>query len=436
MDGDNEPMTTRDMAGPPDGDDVAAEAPYTNFQWYLAAARNAVFFAGYSPKRLTPDEFTEMVTHVMRLAPQLYLRHDDQRQAHVDARPFDLADIITYREVADFEGLPDRAVATCDDIFDDPRLPDFRAECYALRDGATADGNRCLIVFRSSHALMEGIDTANVLRGRRSTHAPPEARNRRPVRHFISRVTGALVFPIDHLIAAVHWRDMGERGLRTMALSRADLKRAAAELGIQQRTLIFALITWGIGHARGQLWRPLVIGYTNLTARRFDGDDSFVRLRMQNATIRGHREFAVFARRLDARLARDGRERLRIQMHFNAIFGVHRRMIRVLPALYRRRFFGFAPYDYLLSLLPPHAPGGTFADLKLNAVYCGAFQNGTNCAVIVPQPDRVTFAFYGPTRVLARTSGIEELAATLGISTIAPPGAASAAITASSASEA
>ena len=214
---------------------------------------------------------------------------------------------------------------------------------------------------------------------------------------------------------------MGERGVRTLALSRPDLKRVAAELGVQQRTLIFALITYGIGHARGRLWRPHVIGYTNLTARRFDGDDTFVRLRMQNATIRGHRDFNAYVRRLDEKLTRDGRERLRIQMHYNAIFGIHRRIARLFPGLYGRRFFGFAPYDYLLSLLPPHTPGGEFAEYKTNAIYCGAFQRGTNCVVIVPQQDRVTLGFYCPTRVLARMSGIEEVAETLGVSRLAPP---------------
>ena len=48
-----------------------------------------------------------------------------------------------------------------EDLFDDPTLPCFRASCWALAPGAQKPGgNIGMILFRFSHALMEGVDAA------------------------------------------------------------------------------------------------------------------------------------------------------------------------------------------------------------------------------------------------------------------------------------
>lgn len=395
--------------------------PFTNFQWFLSAARNAVFFAGFTPERLSRADFDALMQDVLELAPQLNLRNDDRRQAHVDARPYALGDIAGHELVDDFDGLPDRALQPSNDLFEHPELPSFRALCFTLREGATAEGNRSLIVLRSSHALVEGVDTANVMRGRPSEHGGETKRAPRRFGRMVTSILAALALPVDYTLTTFNWRDKSERGVQTTAISRADVKRVAAEIGVQQRTLIFAAILYGFYYRGGRrLRRPHVLGYTNLSPRRFVGDDDFLQLRMQTATLTGGRDFADYARRLDARLARAGRDRLGIQMHYNAIFGIHRRIAKRLPFLYRKRFFSFAPFDFMLSMLPPHSAGGRFARYRTNNVYCGTYMTGTNACVIVPQPDRFTLNFYCPRRVLGRISDIEALFAEAGISVLAP----------------
>lgn len=410
--------------------------PFTSFQWYLSKSRNAVYFAGYSPLALSRDEFRELTGKILGLAPQLHLRNDDLAQAHLDARPFALDDIIAYSEVDNFNGLPDRAVMPTDDLFVDPVLPSFRAACFTLRNGTTTtDGNRSLIVFRSSHALMEGIDTANVVRGRPSKHiaAPPKTRPR-PLGQLTTWAIAALAVPTNFLLTATNWRDKSAPTIKSAAFSRRDIRDLSAELGVQQRSLIFALIMYAFYYPEGRgVWRPRVIGYTNLTAQRFDGDDRVVKLRMQTATLRGRPDFRDYVTALDARLKETGRERLGLQMHYNAIFAIHKRIARWAPGLYGRRFFSFAPFDFLLSLLPPHSPGGALSYLKTNSVYCGTYAPGTNCCVIVPQPDRFTLNFYGPRRMLERVSAIQELAAAAGVSMLDPPDVGPEALAATSA---
>ena len=419
---------------------VAAEGPrpYTNFQWYLTGARNTVYFTAFTPTLLTRSSFRWMVEDVIGLAPQLNLRNDDRRQAHIDARPFDLEEIISFTELDSFAGFPDSVLSPNQDLFLDPRLPSFRAACFSLRNGANADGNRSFVLYRASHALMEGIDTAQVLRGRPSKHETHPARQvARPLGRLATAIVATLAMPTNFAITAFHWRNNNDCSLRTIALSRRDLKRVATELGVQQRTVIFALVMNGFYHAnKRRSLRPRFIGYSNLSPRRFDGDDDFVRLRMQVTTMRQRSSFAEYAEALDLKLAGAGRESLGLQMHYNAIFGFHRRLAKITPALYGKRFFGFAPYDFLLSLVPPHTPSGVFAGLALNDIYCGTHMAGVNCCVIVPQPDRISLNIYSPTRFVDRISDIESLLAAVGIAVVTPAGADSAAISPRSPAEA
>ncbi len=118
----------------------------TNFQWYLSRARNTVYFAAFSPVAMTPASFRAMVADVVALAPQLNLRHDDGLQAHVDARPFDLGDVISFATVPSFAGFPDAVLGPNEDLFNDPRLPCFRAACFVLADGAPGE-NRSFVLY-------------------------------------------------------------------------------------------------------------------------------------------------------------------------------------------------------------------------------------------------------------------------------------------------
>lgn len=415
--------TASDLATPA-GLAVPGQAPAefrdANFQWYLSRARNTVYFAAFSPKRFSPADFRKMASDIIALAPQLNLRHDDRRQAHVDARPFDLDAILTYREIPSFAGYPDSVIGPNHDLFEHPTLPNFRASCFVLPEGVADErGNRTLVLYRASHALMEGVDTAQVLRGRPSSHRTPQSPKRRLWSRFTTGVVAALAAPTNFVIEAVHWR-RAPVGMRTLRFPKAPLKRVAAELGVQQRTLLYAIVMYGIYHTdpagrRPPTKRRRVIGYSNLARERYAGDDAFVRLRMQVTTMPYRAGFAAYAKELDRKLSHAGSRSLGLQMHYNAIMGIHRRIDRVAPFLYGPWFFSFVPYDFVLSLVPPHAPGGVFAELGLNTVYAGSHTPGVNCCVIVPQGDSVTLNVYGAQPLLDRIEGIETLLSELGV---------------------
>jgi hypothetical protein len=187
----------------------------------------------------------------------------------------------------------------------------------------------------------------------------------------------------------------------------------------------------------GRSTKNRTIGYSNLPPRRADGDDAYVRLQMRTTRMRHRQSFSEYVQQLDRQLASAGRGTSWTQIQNDAFFGIHRRIARLLPFLYRRRFFGYVPYDFLLSLVPPHLPGtGSFEHFGFNDVYCGSHTAGVNCCVIVPQRDRVSLNIYCPTRDLERTRDIIDLAATAGVSTMPAAPTARPAMRARSASEA
>lgn len=391
--------------------DHARVHPFTNFQWYFTAGRNSVYFAAFSPERLSSDAFREFVGHLLELAPQLNLASDDRRQVHFDLSPVNPDDVGTYREVESFDRFPDKVLGPNTDIFEDPALPAFRAECYVLKEGERADGNRSFVLMRAPHALMEGVDTSHLMRGLPTAHPEPAKPPRAPLRRVAATALGIAYVPLNYIVTALLDRTSVDWAIGTLTLDRREIKRAAAKFGVQQRSLIFALVMCGYYDAAKTGAKRRTIGYTNLPSRRNEGDDAYVRLQMRTTRMRHGPDFGDYVRQLDRQLAADRGGSSWIQMQNDAFFAIHRRIARVLPFLYRRRFFGYVPYDFLLSLLPPHLSGsGLFEHFKFNDVYCGSHTPGVNCCVIVPQKDRFSLNIYCPARDLDRISDIEALA--------------------------
>lgn len=431
-------MPANEMAGEDVGDRRKRLHPFTNFQWYLTASRNSAYFASFCTLRIDAAETLKIAEQILRLAPQMNWRNDDRRQMHIDLSPVDVRNVCHHHEIDSFDGYPDRAIGPNEDLFTDPSRPAFRLDIYTLRKGESAEGNKSLLVVRASHALLEGIDSARLSRGLNVEHQLPDRSNSQPLARVAAMALGLLFVPINFAVTALFNRNRSEWGVGSLVLSRADLKRRSAELGVQQRSLIFSLIMYGFYYAGhdGET-RAHTIGYSSLPPQRNDGDDPYVRLQMRTEKVGYRPEFLEYLKAVDKALAKPRGESSWLQMQYDAFFAIHRRIARLLPFLYRRSFFGFVPYDFLLSLVPPHVPGrGVFAHLGFNDMYCVSHAAGVNCCVIVPQIDRVSLSIYCPTRDLARISEIGTVARAAGVSTLPPAGTARAAIKARSAAEA
>ena len=139
------------------------QALFTDFQWFLYEGKDTVFFTAFSQSSFTKESIGNLVADMVALAPQL-------THGFVGARPGQpfprhLLDAITdVEEVDSFEGYPDKWLGKSNDIFDRDDLPLFRVMAATLKGGPDAEGRASIIQVRSSHALLEGSDSALLTR--------------------------------------------------------------------------------------------------------------------------------------------------------------------------------------------------------------------------------------------------------------------------------
>ncbi|MEQ1771451.1 MAG: hypothetical protein ABL879_16600, partial [Devosia sp.] len=82
------------------------QALFTNFQWFLYAGRDTVFFTAFSKKRFEKDDVTRIVEQMVALAPQLTHGFKGAKPGY--PLPRHLLDAITSVEETDsFDGYPD-----------------------------------------------------------------------------------------------------------------------------------------------------------------------------------------------------------------------------------------------------------------------------------------------------------------------------------------
>ena len=145
------------------------QALFSDFQWFLFEARDAVYFTAFSKLQFDKDSIGNIVAEMVALAPQL-------THGFVGARPGQpfpkhLLDAITDVQMVDnFDGYPDKWLSQSPDIFARTDLPLFRVQAIVRRGGPDAEGRASLIQVRSSHALLEGADSAMLTRSQSAAH--------------------------------------------------------------------------------------------------------------------------------------------------------------------------------------------------------------------------------------------------------------------------
>src|SRR5687767_9306940 len=165
------------------------QALFSDFQWFLFEAKDAVYFTAFSKLALNREELYRIVAEMVALAPQL-------THGFVGARPGEpfpqhLLDAITkVTMVDDFEGYPDKVLGRSIDIYGQDDLPLFRVEAVVRRGGPDELGRASLVQVRASHALLEGSDSALLTRSSSAAHGVMS--DKRNKVGMLSRVKGFL----------------------------------------------------------------------------------------------------------------------------------------------------------------------------------------------------------------------------------------------------
>ena len=404
------------------------QALFTDFQWFLYEGKDTVFFTAFSRDQFDQERLNNVVADMVALAPQL-------THGFVGARPGQpfpkhLIDAITNLEVVDsFDGYPDKWLSKSVDIFDRDDLPLFRVQVAVLRNGPDADGRASIIQVRASHALLEGSDSALLTRSQSAAHGVMSDKNNKVavwsrVKGFVQ---GQLMTWTYIILANILAPKEMPWGFKTLAIKRHRLRLLANRIGVRQRSLYFALVTYALnGEGPDKRMSKKVIGaaYTMLDGKRHNADDDFFRVRALQAKFLVDDDFITFVRHIDDTVAQiEQKDVTNFQVMINGMFKTLRGLNRLWKGIPGQRFWRFNGGAHIvLTLVPPHRTYGPMTHGMVEPIYCGAWHPAVNIATFCPGREYVTFNFSMEERHIANVDKIMPLLERIEAMTIPPSG--------------
>jgi hypothetical protein len=391
------------------------QALFTDFQWFLYEARDTVFYTAFSRQAFDKESIGKLVAEMVSLAPQL-------SHGFVGARPGQsfpkhLLDAITSIEMVDeFDGYPDKWLSKSGDIYERQDLPLFRVMAAVRKGGPDAEGRASILQIRSSHALLEGSDSALMTRSQSAAHGIMSNKaNKVPFwTKFKAGLRGWSITLLYVTLANILAPAEKVFGFKTLAIKRQRLRTLAARLGVRQRSLYFALVTHALnGEGPDKHMSKKVIGaaYTMLDGRRTEADDDFFRVRALEAKFTVDDDFIEYVRNVDQTVDKiEKKDVTKFQVVMNSVFRTLRNLNRVLPFLPGRRFWRFNNgINIVLTLVPPHRAYGPMAHGVMEPIFCGAWHTATNICTFCPGHEYITFNFAMEDRHIANVDKVMTL---------------------------
>ena len=391
------------------------QALFSDFQWFLFEAKDAVFYTAFSSRHFDKQALGELVTRMVALAPHL-------SHGFVGARPGQpfaqhLLDAITsVEEVDDFDGYPDKWLGKSEDIYARDDLPLFRLQAAVRRGGPDAEGRASIVQLRASHAVLEGADSALLTRSAsaaRDTSGTPGTKVgwRTRVLGFLKAHSLALTY-----VAMANLFAPPERpwGFKTLAIERHRLRALANRIGVRQRSVYFALVTYALNDPKESGKTKKVVGaaYTLLGDKsRSELEDSFLRVRALQAKFRVREDFIDYVRDIDDTI---GELENKDISKFMATMGMMMKTLRGLNRLWQglpgKRFWRFSMgIDIALTLVPPHRTYGPITEGLMEPIYCGAWHPAQNICTYCPGRKYVTMNFAMDQRLIDKVDKIMPL---------------------------
>jgi len=404
------------------------QALFTDFQWFLYEARDTVFFTAFSKTAFDRESIGNLVADMVSLAPQL-------THGFVGARPGQpfprhLLDAITQvEEVDEFDGYPDKWISKSTDIFERDDLPLFRVMAAVRKGGPDAEGRVSIIQVRSSHALLEGSDSALLTRSQSASHGVMSDKSNKVSlgSKLSSTLQGWSMTWMYVVLANLFAPKEQPWGFRTLALKRHRLRLLANKLGVRQRSLYFALVTHALnGEGPDKHMSKKVIGaaYTMLDGKRLETDDDFFRVRALQAKFTVLDDFVAYVRTIDDTIANiEQKDLSKFQSVMLGMFNMLRRLNSLWKGLPGKRFWRFnGGMHIVLTLVPPHRTYGPMTHGMVEPIYCGAWHPAANICTFCPGREYVTLNFSMEQRHIANVGKIETLLARIEAMDLAPTG--------------
>lgn len=395
----------------------SATRTFSNLQWYLAHAKSTVHFARFTRRRLSRDEVKALITRALLRAPDLVRGESVAQDCHHPVGELLPDECLTHETVADLDFDFDTWLRGKEPALTDTGLPAFHA-WYLASDKPDKHGNHGVILFMTTHALAEGSDLGQILRG--SDVRRPDMLAPAPVpgfgRRFMMRALAPLA-AIAHVASAwLERKTFDEFRHVSLVLDAAAVRRTARRLGVKRRTLLFAVVLHSLRPKIARGGRELA-SWSTLPKQRIAVEvDEYLKLQMQAAMMRGNKDFKSFVLWLDDLITKRDDSGIYTQHFYNYVLSFQRRMNRALPFLYPDSFFGHSADGMVLSLLPPVIPGRDFADLEGGPVFGGSRSNLVSNCVFAPGDKYLTLNLWIDESRAARLPALMERLAEYGLS--------------------
>ena len=406
--------------------DLAAEAVrdnphalFTDFQWFLLEGKDTIFFTAFSRRQFDKASIENLTAHMVTLAPQLTHGFVGARPGYPFAQHI-LDAITSVEEVDSFDGYPDKWLSSSQDVFGHPDLPLFRVMAANLKGGPDAQGRASIIQVRSAHALMEGSDAALLTRSQTANHGIQSDKGNQLawLKRLRGAIAGYLFATMSALAAAII--NPPERPLffRTLALPRQRIRALANKLGVRQRSLYFALVTYALHSEKERRVKEKVItaAYTMLDTNRTASDDDFFRVRALEARFPVTDDLPAYVRAVDAEIeVKENTDVTKFQLMILAMMRALRSLKKIMPWLISQKFWRLqsTTADLVLTLVPPHRTMGPLTEWMIEPIYCGAFHQSTNICTFCPGREFMTLNFVVEERHLSHIERVETLIAQL-----------------------
>jgi len=392
------------------------QALFTDFQWFLYAGKDTIFFTAFSKTPFDREMLKDLVAKVVGLAPQLTHGFVGARPGH-PLTETQLDAITSVESVDGFDGYPDKWLSRSADIFDHPDLPLFRFMAATLRNGPDEQGRASIIQIRAAHCVLEGSDSALLSRSQSASHGIQSNKaNKVPFGQLLKARLEAGLGAAIHLFFA-HLLSPADKPtlFTTLALRRDRMRRLASKLGVRQRSLYFAIVTHALHSETDRRFNKELISaaYTMLDTRRTAADDDFFRVRTLMAKFPYLDDFVAYVRSVDRVVGElENQDISKFQRQILALFSMHRRLSKLFPFMYGPRFWRLGGRaDGVLTLVPPHRSFGPVTEWMMEPIYCGAYHPMANICTFCPGREYMTLNFTMEARNTEMISRIEPLVA-------------------------
>lgn len=386
---------------------------FSHMQWYLHHSENIVFMAAESSQSLSDKTYFDVVDYLIQSSPQIHFQADNSGDYHcpkkVTAKPYG-----SLQKVENLSASLKYSLDNLREVYDSDALANVRSYGFTAADNklkshwqsdrgshlrSPPNAVRSYFVFSAAHALMEGAASSRSLSIKTSQKRSDVLEVKiGKLKQFLINIAGLLLAPMHLLASRFNKRDCSNGQWFVIDLDRSQIKKIARAHHVRQRSVLFSLPLFGLHLAKG-LANPAtkkkqLVSYSTLPKVKTDLDDEALLVRLQVGQFPSADHFADHIKAVDKVLSKENTTEIYSQAFYNSILGVHRKIQKWFPGLYGQKFFTYIPYDFVLSLVPPHLANGPLKKIFDGAIFCGSYTPGVNSCIITPHRNGISFSMY------------------------------------------